>query len=338
MSVTIYDIAKKANCSPSTVSLVMNDSNKISQKTKDRIREIAGELGYTPNFAAKSLINRKTNAIGVVIPNLENPLFCNMLSHMNKTIDQYGYSTVLGLSEHSAAEEKHCIQMLSEHRVDGLVIFPSFLNEYFPEFIKNKDDLQIPLVLCGASSYKSSNISYVKCDNHIGGYIATEHLIKTGKRRIACLCATSLPIQANSRISGYKDALDFFDIPFEENLIVFCSDDFYDIADATADLIRKQKPDAIFCLYDYMCMPVINTITSLGLKIPEDIALIGYDNLPQSAFFPIPLSTVDTHSTTVGNMAVKHLIKKINNPSAESKKTVLKPDLIVRKSTVVSSK
>lgn len=334
MAVTIYDIAKKANYSPSTVSLVMNDSSKISQKTKDHVRSVARELGYTPNFAAKSLINKKTNSIGIIIPNLENPLFCSMLSCMNRVIDQSGYSTVLGLSEHSAAEEKHCIQMLSEHRVDGLIIFPSYLNEYFPEFIQNKDSSQIPLVLCGSSTTPKSDISFVKCDNHIGGYIATEHLIKTGKKRIACLCATS-PQQANSRISGYQDALEFYDLKTNKDLIVYCSPNYHDIADMTAALIQSQKPDAIYCLYDHMCMPVMTTILSMGLRIPEDIALIGYDNLEQSAFYPIPLSSVDTHSTTVANMSVKQLLKKISDPSTESKKIILKPDLVIRKSTYI---
>ncbi len=334
MSVTIYDIAKEAGVSAATVSLAMNNSGKIKEETKQHIRAIAERLGYTPNYAARSLINSRSFSIGVVVPNLTNPLFATMLGEMISTANSKGYTIVVGSSEQSIDKERNYIAMLSEQRVDGMIIFPSFLEELFPEFIKGKDDATIPLVLCGSANAFSENISYVKCDNHMGGYIATEHLIQNGKKRIALLSAVKEKSQAASRIAGYRDAHEFYDLPYHEDLVQFCSPDPADIFDATVSLINDKGVDAFFCLFDDMCLPVIRAVESLGLSIPDDIAIVGYDNIALSALLPTSLTSVDTHAKLIGSMAVKQLIKKIEDPTSESRKIILKPDLVVRESTV----
>ena len=188
MLVTIYDIAKKIGCSPSTVSLALNDSPKISTATKELVHRVADELGYTPNYAARCLINNQTHTLGVIAPDLNNPLFCMMVGGIANTANELGYSIILGLSEQSVEKEKSNIQMLSEKRVDGLVVFPSFPDEVLPTTVDSADT-RIPLILCGNSNKANENLSFVKCDNHTGGYIATEHLRENGCRRIACICA-----------------------------------------------------------------------------------------------------------------------------------------------------
>ncbi len=334
MSVTIYDIAKEAGVSAATVSLAMNNSGKIKEETKEHIRAIAERLGYTPNHAARSLINSRSYSIGVVVPNLDNPLFTTMLGEMISTANSKGYSVVVGSSEQSIEKERSHIAMLSEQRVDGMIVFPSFLEELFPEFIKGKNDATIPLVLCGSTTTFSENISFVKCDNHMGGYIATEHLIQNDKKRIALLCAVKEKSQAASRIAGYRDAHEFYDLPYHEDLVRFCSPAPSDIYDATISLIKDKHVDAFFCLFDDMCLPVIRAVKSLGLSIPDDIAIVGYDNIALSALLPISLTSVDTHAKLIGRMAIKQLIKKIEDPTSEPRKIILKPELIVRESTV----
>ena len=153
MAVTIYDIASKAGCSPSTVSLVINDSKKISDATKSHVRKIAEELGYYPNYAARSLKNSQTYTIGVIAPNLKNPLFCMMISGISDSANKYGYNIVLGLSEQSIEIERNNIRMLSERKVDGLVIFPSFLEEIFPDFISGVDEKNMPMVEVDGEMY-----------------------------------------------------------------------------------------------------------------------------------------------------------------------------------------
>ncbi len=334
MPVTIVDIAKEAGCSAATVSLVMKNSPKIKSSTKQRVMEIANRLGYTPNFAARSLINGQTNLIGAILPNLDNPLFATMVSGVEKKASELGYSIILGISSQSLEKEKQYMQMLSERRVDGLLLFPSFLDELFPAFIEQQNDKKIPVVLCGTSGHMNTDISYVKCDNHMGAYIAIEHLIKIGKKRIACLCAVIDRSQANSRISGYRDALEFYDVKEENDLIIFCSQAPEDIARATEKLVTEKKVDAIFCLYDHMSITVMRTVQQLGKRIPEDIAIVGYDNISVSALLPISLTTIDTHATRIGSMATELLIKKIREPNTENRQISLKPVLVVRESTV----
>lgn len=334
MSVTIYDIAKEAGVSAATVSLAMNNSGKIKKETKEHIHAIAERLGYTPNHAARSLINSRSSTIGIVIPNLTNPLFSAMLGEMISTANSKGYSIIVGSSEQSIDKERNYIAMLSEQRVDGMIVFPSFLDELFPEFIKGKNDATIPLVLCGSTPAFSENISFVKCNNHMGGYMATEHLIQNGKKRIALLCAVKEKSQATSRIAGYRDAHEFYDLPYREDLVRFCSPDPSDIFDATVSMINEKGVDAFFCLFDDMCLSVIKAVNSLGLSIPDDIAIVGYDNIATSALLPTPLTSVDTHAKLIGNIAVKQLIKKIEEPTTETRRIIIKPDLIVRESTV----
>ncbi len=334
MSVTIYDIAKEAGVSAATVSLAMNNSKKIKEETKAHIREIAQRLGYTPHYAARSLINSRSYSIGVVVPNLTNPLFATMLGEMISTANSLGYTVVVGSSEQSIDKERGYIAMLSEQRVDGMIVFPSFLEELFPEFIKDKNDATIPLVLCGSAPAFSENISYVKCDNHMGGYLATEHLIQNGKKRIALLGAVKERSQAASRMAGYRDAHECYALPYHEDLVQFCSPDPADIFDTTVSLIRDQGVDAFFCLFDDMCLSVIRAVESLGLSIPDDIAIVGYDNIALSALLPTPLTSIDTHAKLIGSMAIKQLVKKIEDPTTAPSKILLKPELVVRESTV----
>ncbi len=333
MAVTIYDIAREAGVSPSTVSLAMNNSNKIKASTTMHIHEVAKRLGYAPNFAARSLTNSQTYNIGVIMPNLSNPLFSSMLEEIVNTATGLGYGVVLGLSDQSIEKEKQYIAMLSEQLVDGILILPTFLDDIFPEFIKGKNDADIPMILCGASTEQSKNIGYVKCDNHMGGYIATEHLIQSGKRRIACLCAVKERTQATSRVAGYRDAHEFYGIPFSQELVSFCAPDNESIRAETVRLITEQNVDSFFCLFDYMCLPVIRAIETLGKKIPEDIAIVGYDNIDIASMLPIPLTSVETHSRQIGSMAVNQLVKKIKDSGTETRRIVLKPELIVRASS-----
>lgn len=334
MAVTIIDIAKEAKCSTATVSLSLQNSDKIRPETKERVLEVANRLGYHPNFAARSLIRGQTGTIGVVIPNLENPLFIELLRGIDEYITENDYCLVLGVSTLSEEKEKRFISMLSERRVDGLILFPTFLNDVFPEMIQGTDDRKIPLVLCGSSGLASSNINYVMTDNHMGAYLGTEHLIQIGRRHIAFIGAVVDAAQASSRVSGYRDALRFYNVGNNPAWEVYCSQAPDDIFRTTVDLLKKEPIDAIFCLYDYMALSVMRAVDSLRLRIPEDIAIVGYDNVGISSQLTTALTSIDTHSYKVGRTAAELLLQKIENPEITNQQIVFKPELIIRESTV----
>ena len=331
--VTIADVAKEAGCSISTVSLVMSDSEKIKAETKTRVLDICRRLGYSRNFAAHSLRNKRTKLLGVIVPNLENPMFSLMINGSESYASSMGYNIILSVTSLSLEKEMSNMRMLSERCVDGLLLFPTYLKELYPILASNNDIRKIPVVLCGSSGLPEIPISYVKCDNRMGAYIATEHLAKIGRKRIACLCAVASEQQALSRIQGYRDALDFYNIPAEDDLVVFCSQDAEDIFNSAIKLINEKQIDAIFCLYDYMSIAVMKAAKRLNLSIPEDIAIVGYDNITVSAFMPTSLTTIDTHGWRVGSMATELLIKKIQDPDMPERQIQLKPELVIREST-----
>lgn len=333
--VTIYDVAKQANCSIATVSLVLQNSGKIKPATQKRVMDAVNELGYLPNFAARSLSNNKTDLLGLIVPNVDNPLFASMLRGVEECANSKGYGLILGISSLMLDKEISYIRMLKERRVDGLLVFPTFVDEIFDTFLReDHDHKDIPLVLCGSSGVREYPVSYVKCDNRVGAYMAVEHLIKIGRRRIACLCAVANRQQAQSRILGYQDALLFNGLPYDESYIYYCTQDNADIYATTQRLLKEKPVDALFCLYDHMSIVAMNAVLSAGYRIPEDIAMIGYDNIPISQYLAIPLSTIETHGRRIGSMATELLIDKIRQPDIPCRQIQLKPDLVVRASTV----
>ncbi len=333
VAVTIVDIAREAKCSTATVSLALKNNERICLKTRERVQEIANRLGYHPNYAARSLIKGQTGSIGVVIPNLENPLFIELLQGIDEYITERGFCIVLGVSALSAEKEKRYLSMLSERQVDGLILFPTFLNETFPEAVESADDHKIPLVLCGSSGLVSSNINYVMTDNRMGAYIGTEHLIECGCRNIAFIGAIVDMAQAQTRLNGYRDALEFYGLENNPALEVYCSPEADTVFQKTVELLKTQKVDAIFCLYDYMAFSVIRAVETLGLRIPEDVAIVGYDNVSISARLSKSLTSIDTHSHKVGRTAAEILLKKIEKPETPNRQIVFKPELVVRETT-----
>lgn len=331
-NVTIYDVAKEAKCSPATVSLVFKNSDRIKPDTHKRVIKAAKKLHYTPNYIAQSLITKATHTLGVIVPDIENPLYSCMISGIEEYANANGYDIILGISDSDMEKESHHLDMLAKKRIDGLVLFPTFIDR-IKEKLENSSSYDIPIVLCGSSGKNIVKTDYVKCDNRIGSFNAINHLIDTGCRKIGCIFPVHDKKQSESRLTGYRDSLSEHNIPFEESLIKYCSTDYNDIFRATSELIKDSSPDAVFCLYDYCASIVVSTILRMGLSIPNDIAVMGYDNIPLSQFFPISLSTVDTHGKEVGTKATELLIEKIKNPETPIRQVLLTPSVVIRDST-----
>lgn len=331
--VTIYDIARVANVSTATVSLSLSGNERIRKETRDRILEIATELGYAPNYIAQSLSKKSTNTLGLIVPNIDNPIFSQMVSGVETYANSKGYNLLLGLSGSNRRKELFYFEMLQRERVDGLIVFPTFMDS-LKDKIKDEDTVKSRLVLCGSSGAEfNTDISYAKCDNRTGAFLAVSHLMDTGRKRVGCIFPVSTSQQCYSRKLGYEDALAAHNITYDEKLIKICSSDDDSIFNATKALLRQQHPEAIFCLYDYCAISVMRAIYSEGLRVPQDISVIGYDNIPMGKFLPTSLSTIETHSEEVGRTAAELLIEKITNPDALVRQITLKPELVIREST-----
>lgn len=330
---TIYDVARAANCSPATVSLVINKSPLVNEQTRVRIMGIIDELGYKPNIIARSLITQSTQTIGLIIPDVENPLYAQMISGIEEVAQRMNYDIILGISNEQSEKENYYISLLSKKQVDGLIIFPTHIEDVVKGISSNGYD-NVPIVFCGSAYEEADNISYVKPDNRLGAFKAVNHLCETGRKRIGCIFPVANTRQYRSRLAGYKDALLKNGIKYDENMVKICSMESTFIVKATKALM-KENPDGIFCLYDYAAIIVMKVIMSLGLKIPEDVSIIGYDNIEISKYLPISLSTVDTQSREVGILATEILIKKIKEHSLKAECRIVEPQLVVRESTVL---
>ncbi|MGN0493319.1 MAG: LacI family DNA-binding transcriptional regulator [Acutalibacteraceae bacterium] len=330
--VTIYDVAKAAHCSTATVSLVLNNSDRIKPETHEHVMRVVEKLGYTPNYIAQSLSMKSTNTLGLIVPNIDNPLFSKMITGVEEYATINGYDLILGITNSDSEKERFYLDMLQRKRVDGLMLFPTYIDSII-EKIHNSTKSKTPIVLCGSSGKGAANISFVKCDNRIGSYLAINHLLDIGCSKVGCVFPVYDKKQYSSRLSGYQDALYYRGIEYSPSLIKVCSPDDDSIYNATLELLKEQKPDGLFCLYDYAAISVMKAVLSQGLRIPDDVALIGYDNISISKFLPISLSTIDTLASEVGRHAAEILITKINEPETPVRQITLKPNLIVREST-----
>lgn len=330
--VTIYDVAKAAHCSTATVSLVLNNSERIKPETHEHVMRVVKKLGYTPNYIAQSLSMKSTNTLGLIVPNIENPLFSKIIAGVEEYTTLKNYDLILGISNSQSEKESFYLDMLQRRRVDGLMLFPTYIDSII-EKINHSSKSKTPIVLCGSSGKDAANISYVKCDNRIGSYIAINHLLNIGCSKIGCIFPVYERQQYSSRLSGYQDALYYNGIEYDPSLVKVCSPDDESIYQTASELIRAKKPDGLFCLYDYAAISIMKAVLSMGLHIPDDIAIIGYDNIDISKFLPISLSTIDTHASDVGFRAAEILIKMINEPETPVRQIILKPNLVVREST-----
>lgn len=331
--VTIYDIAKKAHYSTATVSLALSGNPRISADTRTHILEVADQMGYTPNYIAQSLSKKSTNTLGLIVPNIDNPIFAQMVSGVETYANSKGYNLILGLSNSNQKKELFYLEMLQRERVDGLLVLPTFLDS-----LKNKlhalNDTSAQVVLCGSSGTELSiDLSYAKCDNKVGAFLAVDHLLSIGRKRIGCIFPVSSKEQYYSRELGYKNALEHHGIAYDKKLIKLCHPSDDSIFCATKELLKEKKPDAIFCLYDYCAISVMRAISSMNLRIPEDISVIGYDNIPISEYLPTSLSTINTHSHEVGQKAAEILIQKIKDPTTPLQQIIIEPELVIREST-----
>ncbi len=329
--VTIYDVAAAAGCSTATVSLALKNDVRIKARTRERIAQIAREMEYQPSYFARALSLQSSFTIGVLLPNMENPLFSKILSGVYSYAEEQGFSLIISGSDQSWEKERRHLDMLTQKQVDGIIVFPSFYDSVIEYITKTPPSERASFVLAGIDCQDPS-ISYVACDRHKGAFMAVEHLIQTGRRHIAFI-STSTHAKTHARFQGYKDALVTNGIPFNDDLVCYCQSNHESVYEATIRLLETQKVDGIFCMYDYLALPVSSAIFKKGYRLPEDIAIVGYDNIEISAYFPIPLSTIETHALEIGRQAAKTLIGKIRNPQTDPQQIILQPELIVRHST-----
>lgn len=329
---TIKDIAKRLNISVSTVSRALRDASDINPNTRNAILKLAEELNYQPNRLAVSLRQKQTHTIGVIVPNLDYVL-STMVRGIDEVALEAGYTVMVCQSNESFGRELVNTKRLLESLVDGFIISVSSQTKSFDHF-KKIQERNIPLVLFDRIVPDILAPS-VKLDNEAGGFMATEHLIKQGYRRIAILAGPKNLGIGNQRMDGYLNALKKYKIKSDEKLIIHCDFNQDKAYTATKELLMmKNRPDAIFTISDRMALGAMLAIKEKKLRMPEDIGLVGFNNEPITSLLTPQISSVDMPAFEIGKVAAKLFIEVMNQKENNKiEEHVLKPKLFVRGSS-----
>lgn len=332
---TITEIAKELNISPSTVSRALNNHPAISKKTREAVIELAKKRNYLPNLLALNLLKKRTNTIGVIVPEITSYFFSSIINGIQDLLNPLGVNMIIGQSKESFEEEKSLVRTFASIRVDGFLISPSSKTKNF-DHLKILTENNIPLVIFDRDC-EGLEVDKVFVDEYKGAFQAVEHLINTGCRRIAHIAGPSTLSTARHRLDGYKEALKLHGLPVNKNYIVE-SRGFtpkHGIRPTKQLLALPNPPDAIFTINDGVAIGAMFVLKEAGIMIPDQISLIGFDDDPHSSYFKPSLSTVWQPTYELGMLSARILMKRVNTNNDLSKIRVEKlfPELIIRGSS-----
>ncbi|MBS1495290.1 MAG: LacI family DNA-binding transcriptional regulator [Bacteroidetes bacterium] len=336
-AVTIKDIAKALGVSTSTVSRALRDSYEISPETKQLVLECAEKLNYSPNPIALSLKERRTRSIGVVVCEIANNFFSQVINGIESIAYDRGYNIIITQSNESYERELMDLQYLSSRSVDGIIISLS-TETNDTSHLKALKEKGLPIVLFDRVTSGLDTHSVV-VDNFKGAYEATEHLIKQGYTKIAALSNSEFLSITAERLAGYKEALQAYGIKYNSAYVKHCFYGglvFQEIEDAVNKLFTlKQKPDAIITMSDKLTTGCFKTIMRRGLNIPGDVALIGFSNSDIAELLNPSLSVIRQPAKEMGKAATELILQMIESkrPITQFEKRVLSPQLNIGKSS-----
>jgi len=334
LKTTIKDIAKKVGVSVTTVSLVLNDKpNTISQATKDKIYQAKKELNYQPNHMAVSLVTKKSKMIGLVVPDISNNFFADLAKNIENECDRMGYSLILANANNSLSETKNYVDQFISRGVDGLI-----LAFYTDEKENNKNDIvesfnqyDVPIVTVD-SWIKGLKRPGVSIHHSRGGYLATRHLIEQGHQKIGCITGIQGNYSSDRRLKGYMKALKDANIHVNEDYIVEGNYQ-YDSGYQAALTLLDTDITSIFVCNDLMAYGAYSAIKDKGLKIPDDISIVGFDDVMFSKMLSVPLTTIYQDIKKLGRSVSKLIFEYIEDGEPKKDFIRLEPSLIIRDST-----
>lgn len=332
--VTIYDIARELNLSIATVSRALKNDSVVSKKTKKKILDAAAQMGYRTNHFARNLRLQKTHTLGVIVPRLNSYFMSTVIAGIESVSNEKGYNIIIGQSSESKEQEADIAQNFFNHRVDGLLVSLAYDTTDYDHFLPYQNK-SVPIIFFDRTD-DNINASSILIDNELAGFTATEHLIQQGCKRIVHVTAHSVRNVYQDRLRGYKNALEKHHLSFSDQMVIQ-NNLSQEAGIKVAEMIQSMhpKPDGVFFANDNCAVGCMVALKKAGWRIPEDIAIVGFNNDPVATVVEPNLTTIHYPGLTMGRMAANHLISQLDGTAAysHSNKLLLRFELIIRESS-----
>ncbi len=330
-SVTLGDVAKHAGVSRSTASLVVRNSSLIKAETHKKVRKSMKKLGYVYNHSAASLRTRTTKTLGMIIADISNPFYAELASGIQATCRDKNYLTIFADTQEDWQQQELIVNQLTEHNVAGVFLCPAGRGSLTD--IKSLEDAGIPTVLI--MRYVDGDFSsYVGPDNIEGMKQIVAHLAEQGCRRIAFIGGPPRRSSSIDRLAGFKLGMERAGLEIDADLITSCDIDRKSAMDACDELLNNpRQPDAIACYNDIMAFGSMLSLTKKNIVAGKDIAVTGFDNIPESSLWTPDLTTVSIDAANIGRLAAIELLDHIDDPTRTKQKIIVQPKLVVRGSS-----
>ncbi|QEH18070.1 HTH-type transcriptional repressor PurR [Histophilus somni] len=327
---TIKDVAKMAGVSTTTVSHVINKTRFVAKETEQQVLQAIKNLNYSPSAVARSLKVNTTKSIGMIVTTCETPYFAEIIHSVEELCYRQGYSLFLCNTQNNPEKIKNHLDMLAKKRVDGLLVMCAEYTQNSLNLLATFEDL--PMVVMDWGPF-NENTDLIQDNSFSGGYIATKYLIDNGHKDIAIISGELKKTTAVMRYQGFKKAMQEANLAINPDWIMegfFEPEDGYECMNKI--LVQDKLPTAVFCCNDVMALGAISAIGEKGLKVPDDISVIGYDNIHASRFFSPPLTTIHQSKSRLGVQAINLLFKRISEKGKEHEIIEIYPELVIRKS------
>lgn len=333
--VTIYDLARELDISAATVSRALQNSPTVSLKTRKRIHDLAQSMGYRSNHFARNLRHQRTHTIGVIIPRLNSYFMSAVISGMENIATKSGFNLIISQSSESVKKEMANALTMFGNRVDGLLVSAAYdadNSQHFDIFLKKN----IPVIFFDRVT-DDQQYTKVIIDNRRAAKEATLHLVAQGCKRIVHVTAQSDRNVYADRLQGYKDALNQAGIAFDESLLIY-NNLSYDAGIEAADIIRQMKllPDGVFVTNDNCAVSCMSALKEAGIRIPQDVAFVGFNNDPVSKVIEPNLTTINYPGYEMGEIAMRHMVNDLNSDTVAAmlNTITLRSELIIRASSL----
>jgi LacI family transcriptional regulator len=329
--VTLKDVAQHAGVSRATASMIVRNIPGISEKTRLKVLDSMKELGYIYDRVAANLRSYTSSMVGLIITEIGNPFFTEVMVGINNKLEKEGYTIFLGTNYDSYEKQEKLLSTMIENRVAGIILAP--VSNVKKEDIDQIQNLGIPIVLIG-NKPKGAACDYVGVNNILGAQIAVRHLVERGHRRIAYLGGPPESIAWKDRKEGYILALKEAGLPIDEALIIPSPSTREGGHTALQQVLQQSnRPTAIFCFTDIVATGVMMSLKEINLKPGRDVAIVGFDNIPEAVIVSPQLTTISSSVRSIGENAADLLSKRIKGWEVEQQDLILQPELIIRDSS-----